>query len=119
MKIINAAFAGMAAIAVLGTATVVPVSAFAAATPAQSGPCHLYGMAFSPGSVARVGTMPKICAPDSSWQDTSQQTAGCIYDSKIYATGALKALGDAADTKLECLADGTWSPVPKPQSKAQ
>jgi hypothetical protein len=74
--------------------------------------CFLFGMGFSEGAVARVGTATKVCRADSTWGKTMEQAAGCIYESKIYSTGALKAVGDAKDTKLECLSDGTWSPVP-------
>ena len=74
--------------------------------------CFLFGMGFSEGAVARAGTETMACQADSSWGKTLSQAAGCIYESKVYSTGALTAVGDAKDTKLECLSDGTWSPVP-------
>lgn len=78
-----------------------------------AGACYLDGMAFSAGTVARVGTMPKICGSDDTWQQTDQQTAGCIYASKFYGTGTRLPLEPEKKTVLECLSDGTWSPVPE------
>lgn len=95
----------------------------AAAQPALSGEepmagkarCFLFGMAFSEGVVVRGGTDTMVCKADSTWAKTMDQAAGCIYESEIYSTGALKAVGDAKETTLECLSDGTWSPVPTPK----
>ena len=95
----------------------------AAAQPASSGEgaaagkgrCFLFGMAFSEGVVVRGGTDTMVCKADSTWAKTMEQAAGCIYESKIYSTGALKAVVDVKNTTLECLSDGTWSPVPTPK----
>lgn len=94
-----------------------PAQGAASGKEENAGParCFLFGMAFSEGVVVRGGTDTMVCQADSTWAKTMAQAAGCIYESKVYSTGALKALGDARNTVLECLSDGTWSPVPTPK----
>lgn len=87
-------------------------AAYSAEKPA-AGKCYIDGMAFSAGAVARVGTKPARCSPQGIWQQTEAQTAGCIHASAFYATGTRMPFGDPAKQMLECLSDGTWSPVPR------
>ncbi|MGN6549334.1 MAG: hypothetical protein ACTHJ3_05515 [Pararhizobium sp.] len=87
------------------------VPASVAAPAVDGGSCLLLGMVFSQGAVMRVGSGPKICKPDGTWSPSEDQAAGCIYEGKLYSTGALKPLPNGSQP-LECLSDGTWSPVP-------
>lgn len=114
----NRGIAGLAA----GVAFVLAALPAFAAAPAPAAPdssprrCFLLGMAFSQGSVMRVGNTPKVCKSDGTWGASDDQAAGCVYESKLYSTGALRPLPNGGQP-LECLSDGTWSPVPAVKKK--